>query len=115
MSEAMIIIGAGHAAVRAALAIREAGYAGQLVMIAEEGSDLPYERPPLSKWSGDEEFLAKPIVSASQLEDARIERVAETVTGIDTSRKVVTLGSGTTRVYSKLLLAAVNARVVVLE
>ena len=106
MSEAMIIIGAGHAAVRAALAIREAGYAGQLVMIAEEGSDLPYERPPLSKWSGDGEFLAKPIVSASQLEDARIERVAETVTGIDTSRKVVTLGSGTTRAYSKLLLAA---------
>ncbi len=42
----MVIIGAGHAAVRAALAIRTAGFEGAVVMIAEQDSELPYERPP---------------------------------------------------------------------
>lgn len=46
----MVIIGAGHAAVRAVLSMRQAGYDGPLTMVASEGIDAPYERPPLSKW-----------------------------------------------------------------
>ena len=101
----MVIIGAGHAGVRAALAIREAGYDGPVSLIAEEGSDLPYERPPLSKWSGDEVFAAIPVVPPGQLEDARIERIDGKVTGINATGKFVLLGDGTTRPYAKLLLA----------
>src|SRR5688500_8962065 len=44
----MVIVGAGEAGARAALALREAGYSGPVTLIGEE-PHLPYERPPLSK------------------------------------------------------------------
>lgn len=48
MKERIAILGAGQAGGRAALSLREAGFAGQIVLIGEE-SHPPYERPPLSK------------------------------------------------------------------
>jgi 3-phenylpropionate/trans-cinnamate dioxygenase ferredoxin reductase component len=70
------IVGSGHAGARAAVALRESGFAGTIGLIgAEEG--LPYERPPLSK-----EYLAgeKPVERillrpAHFWEAQRIERV----------------------------------------
>ena len=44
----MVIIGAGECGTRAALALREAGYAGPVTLIGTE-PHVPYERPPLSK------------------------------------------------------------------
>lgn len=44
----VVIIGAGHAGVQAASSLREEGFAGEIVLIAEE-RDLPYQKPPLSK------------------------------------------------------------------
>ena len=44
----MVIVGAGECGARAALALREHGYAGTVTLIGEE-THLPYERPPLSK------------------------------------------------------------------
>lgn len=105
MNDNIVIIGAGHAAVRAALAIRKAGFKAPVVMIADEGCELPYERPPLSKWSGETEIIAKAIVPADQLEDARIQRIAGKVVEVDSSSKRVLLNDGTTHRYSKLLLA----------
>lgn len=101
----MIIIGAGHAAVRAALAIRDDGYDGSITMIASEGVDLPYERPPLSKWSHDSVEIAKPIVALEALADAHIERIQATVTAVDKATKFITLDDGSTRQFQKLLLA----------
>jgi 3-phenylpropionate/trans-cinnamate dioxygenase ferredoxin reductase subunit len=43
-----IIIGAGQAGAHAAIAMREAGFAGRILLIGEE-LHRPYERPPLSK------------------------------------------------------------------
>lgn len=105
MSEPIVIIGAGHAAVRAALAIRDAGYAGSLIMIADEGTELPYERPPLSKWSDNSECATKPIVPLEQLNSAKIECIAGTVNNLDKSEKQIQLSDGTFHRYSKLLLA----------
>ena len=48
MNQPLIIVGAGHAGGRAALTLREEGYAGRLILIGDE-PHLPYERPPLSK------------------------------------------------------------------
>lgn len=48
-----IIVGAGHAGAQAAIALRQAGYEGSVLMIGRE-SEPPYERPPLSK-----EYLAR--------------------------------------------------------
>jgi NADPH-dependent 2,4-dienoyl-CoA reductase/sulfur reductase-like enzyme len=43
-----VIIGAGQAGGHAAVALRDAGYAGRIVLVGEE-AERPYERPPLSK------------------------------------------------------------------
>jgi 3-phenylpropionate/trans-cinnamate dioxygenase ferredoxin reductase component len=44
----IVIIGAGHAGVNAAFALREAGFAGKITLLHNENT-LPYQRPPLSK------------------------------------------------------------------
>lgn len=42
------IVGTGHAGAQAAIALRQYGFTGTIVLIGEE-LELPYERPPLSK------------------------------------------------------------------
>lgn len=104
----MVIIGAGHAAVRAALAFREAGHDGTVTMVAREGADAPYERPPLSKWSdGDDpgRSFARPIVPEDQLANAGINRMVASVSSIDRKAHLIALEDGTTLPYTRLLLA----------
>ena len=49
MSQAVhVVAGAGQAAAHAAVAMREAGFTGRILLIGEE-RHRPYERPPLSK------------------------------------------------------------------
>ena len=43
-----MIVGGGLAGAKAAETLREEGFAGRVVLIGDE-SELPYERPPLSK------------------------------------------------------------------
>jgi 3-phenylpropionate/trans-cinnamate dioxygenase ferredoxin reductase component len=47
-AESISIVGSGLAGVTAAGAVREAGFAGRIVLIGDE-PELPYDRPPLSK------------------------------------------------------------------
>lgn len=47
-SDRIVVLGAGQAGGWAALTLRDAGFAGEVVLIGEE-PHLPYERPPLSK------------------------------------------------------------------
>lgn len=105
MTDPIVIIGAGHAAIRAALALREAQFQGSITMIAEEGAALPYERPPLSKWSRASMDFLKPIVPLAQLDDAQILRVSARVERLDKFNKYVYLENGDSFRYSKLLLA----------
>ena len=49
----VVIVGAGHGGAQAAIALRQRGYAGSIVLIGRE-PEIPYERPPLSK-----EYLAR--------------------------------------------------------
>ena len=53
----IVIVGAGHGGAQAAIALRQGGFAGSVVVIGDE-PDLPYERPPLSKdyLAGDKPF-----------------------------------------------------------
>src|SRR6185503_9365538 len=48
MRQTFVIVGAGLAGAKAAEALRSEGYDGRIVLIGAE-SELPYERPPLSK------------------------------------------------------------------
>src|SRR5437868_7483274 len=80
----MVIVGAGIAGTAAAVALRENGWAGRIVLLGDE-TGLPYERPPLSK-SGlidDPDPGPKHLVSTQQLDDLGITykpgRSAETL------------------------------------
>ena len=101
-----LIVGAGQAGAHAAIAMREAGFAGRIVLIGEE-PHRPYERPPLSK-----EFLTvdpEPPVAWFHPADRYAERDIEfmpdaPVTAIDAAAQRVTLRDGQNLPYDRLLL-----------
>src|SRR5512132_4532114 len=91
----IVIIGASLAGASATIALRDQGYEGELTLIGEE-SQLPYERPPLSKavlqgaadepdWVADEATYAEKAITL---------RLGTMATRIDRNRKVV-VASGT--------------------
>ena len=101
----IVIIGAALAGASAAIALRDQGYQGELTVIGEE-SQLPYERPPLSKavligerdepdWVAEEATYADKDISL---------RLGTMATRIDRARKVV-VASRTEYPYDKLLIA----------
>jgi 3-phenylpropionate/trans-cinnamate dioxygenase ferredoxin reductase component len=101
----IVIIGASLAGATAAIALRDQGYQGELTLIGEE-SQLPYERPPLSKalllgerdepdWVADEATYADKAISL---------RLGTMATRIDRDRKVV-VASRHEYPYDKLLIA----------
>ena len=105
----IVIIGGSLAGASAAITLRDHGYQGELTLIGEE-SQLPYERPPLSKavligntdepdWVADEAAYADKNITL---------RLGTTATRIDRARKVV-VASGTEYPYDKLLIATGSA------
>ena len=63
MTPGMVIIGAGECGACAALALREAGYAGPVTLIGAEPHP-PYERPPLSKAAMLADAAPAPVLAA---------------------------------------------------
>jgi 3-phenylpropionate/trans-cinnamate dioxygenase ferredoxin reductase subunit len=103
----MVIVGAGECGARAALALREEGFAGPVMLIGAE-PHLPYERPPLSKdtMADDAEPILRHVASLERLAEAGITHLGSTeVRAIDRQAKRVYLGDGTSLDYDKLLLA----------
>ncbi|HSU36650.1 MAG TPA: FAD/NAD(P)-binding oxidoreductase [Propionibacteriaceae bacterium] len=101
----IVIIGASLAGASAAVALREQGYAGELTLIGDE-TDLPYERPPLSKavllgdanepdWVKDEAYYSDQNITLAR---------GTVVSRIDRDRRVV-VTSGAEYRFDKLLLA----------
>lgn len=96
-----VIIGAGECGVRAAFALRENGFDGEISILGSE-RQLPYERPPLSK-NGD--VVLKPIRAMSDYQAARINlRLGVNVEAIQPTQKNVQAG-GEAVTYDKLLIA----------
>jgi 3-phenylpropionate/trans-cinnamate dioxygenase ferredoxin reductase subunit len=104
--DAFVIVGASLAGANAAQTLRDEGFDGSIVLIGDE-RELPYERPPLSKdylmgKSGKEKLYALP---ADWYAENNVElRLGESVIGVDRGAKQVTLASGQTVGYTKLLL-----------
>ncbi|MGQ0662966.1 MAG: NAD(P)/FAD-dependent oxidoreductase [Pseudomonadota bacterium] len=102
-----LIVGAGHAGGRAAETIRQAGFAGTLVLVGEERY-RPYERPPLSK----ELLLAPAAAHLPFLREGgyyaaeRIDfRPGIRVMALDRAARQVLLSTGDRLAYDRLLLA----------
>jgi 3-phenylpropionate/trans-cinnamate dioxygenase ferredoxin reductase subunit len=102
----ILIIGAGQAGAQAAISLRQEGFAGTIRMVGEE-SDLPYERPPLSKdylageRTADRLLLRPPAFWA--------ERSVEILTGVRITRvdgQVAHSEDGRTFAFDTLVWAA---------
>jgi len=107
----VIIVGSGHGGGQAAIALRQNGFEGSVLMVSRD-SELPYERPPLSKeyLSGDKPFERILIRPEQFWSDKNIElRLGTEVVAIDPAKHEVALGNGESIGYSKLIWAAGGA------
>ncbi|HWG11787.1 MAG TPA: FAD-dependent oxidoreductase [Streptosporangiaceae bacterium] len=101
-----VIVGASLAGARAAEALRTEGFEGQIVLIGHE-RHYPYERPPLSKGyllgseGRDSIFVHEDGWYAEHGVDLRL---GAGVTAIDRELRQLTLSTGETVGYDKLLL-----------
>jgi len=107
MNQPLIIVGAGHAGGRAALTLREEGYAGRLILIGDE-PHLPYERPPLSKGllQGSIDLAGCSLCDSARLAELGIEHIAgNPVSQLDPPQHRLQLADGQWLGYAGLLLA----------
>lgn len=107
MSQALIIVGAGHAGGRAALTLREEGYDGRLILIGDE-AHLPYERPPLSKGvlQGSTDLAGCSLCDSARLAALGIEHIAgNPVSRLEPQQHRLQLADGQWLAYAGLLLA----------
>jgi len=103
----VVIVGGGAAGSAAAFTLRQEGYTGKLTLISAD-SDAPYDRPNLSKeylaGSAPEDWL--PLRSTDSYRDQGIDlRLRSTVKKIQPRARRVTLASGDTLSFDRLLLA----------
>jgi 3-phenylpropionate/trans-cinnamate dioxygenase ferredoxin reductase subunit len=104
---AMVIVGAGECGARAAAALRQGGWEGDIELLGTE-RHLPYERPPLSKAALLSEDAPDPVTvhdEAALVELGINHRGEVDVVGIDRTRREVVLASGERIGYERLLLA----------
>ncbi|CDZ87104.1 FAD-dependent oxidoreductase [Rhodococcus ruber] len=100
-----LIVGASHAGVQLATSLRQEGWSGEIVLIDEE-SALPYQRPPLSKayLAGKSTLDELAIRSAEFYTKQRIQLLDATVEAIDRSAGHLALSTGDALPYDKLAL-----------
>jgi 3-phenylpropionate/trans-cinnamate dioxygenase ferredoxin reductase subunit len=103
----IVIIGAGQAGGQAAYSLRLVGFAGEITLVGDEAAP-PYQRPPLSKayLKGEldaERLFLKPLEYYAEHDINLITRDA--ATAIDLGDHKVTLASGRTLAWDRLVIA----------
>ncbi|MCW1382131.1 FAD-dependent oxidoreductase [Novosphingobium sp. KCTC 2891] len=104
----VVIVGAGHGGAQAAIALRQNGFTGSILVIGRE-PELPYERPPLSKeyLARDKTFDRIMIRPAQFWEDKQVEMsLGREVTAVDPATKTLSLSDGGKVEYGSLIWAA---------
>jgi 3-phenylpropionate/trans-cinnamate dioxygenase ferredoxin reductase subunit len=102
-----VIAGGGLAGAKAAETLREEGFDGRVVLVAAE-TELPYERPPLSKGylMGAEPREGAQVHPATFYAERDVELVSGVeVVAVDAAEHRVDLGDGRQIEYDRLLLA----------
>jgi 3-phenylpropionate/trans-cinnamate dioxygenase ferredoxin reductase component len=103
----VVIVGSGHGGAQAAIALRQAGHDGSILMLSRDRTP-PYERPPLSKeyLAGDKPLERILIRPESFWADRCIElRLGTNVAEVDWQAHLVVTGNGARIGYRKLIWA----------
>jgi 3-phenylpropionate/trans-cinnamate dioxygenase ferredoxin reductase component len=107
MPPTIVIVGASLAGASAAATLRQEGFDGDVIVVGAE-SQLPYERPALSKQylRGELAFEKMLVRPAAFYEQNRIETLLGVrATRVEPARRTVELENGRRIRYDKLLLA----------
>ncbi|MBJ7290787.1 NAD(P)/FAD-dependent oxidoreductase [Williamsia sp.] len=105
MSAGVVIVGAGLGGARLAENLRQAGYSEPITLIGKE-SQVPYDRPPLSKavLRGERDLVA--LKAEEWYADNHIHLLLDTdVQGVDLAAKSVDVGAGESLAFETLVLA----------
>ncbi|MEY4269771.1 MAG: hypothetical protein RLZZ58_987 [Pseudomonadota bacterium] len=103
----VIIVGGGHGGAAAAIALRQAGFAGTVALVGSE-PEIPYERPPLSKeyLAGDKLFERLYIRPRAFWDERAVDMIlGVTVTAVDPAAQILTTDDGRTLGYGDLIWA----------
>ena len=103
----IVAIGASHASVQLATSLRQAGYSGDIVIVGAE-PHLPYNRPPLSKTLLTQQISFDKTLLRQQSFYGKHNiqlKLGARVKSISRECSQVTLDSGETISYSKLVIA----------
>lgn len=103
----VIIVGAGHGGAQTAIALRNNGFQGSILIIGRE-PEIPYERPPLSKdyLAGEKPFERICIRPRAFWDERQIQlRLGVSVTKLDAASHIVSLDDGTQAHYGHLVWA----------
>ena len=104
----IVIVGAGHGGAQVAVALRQKGFEGTIMMIGRD-TEPPYERPPLSKeyFAREKEFERIYIRPPQFWPDKGITlRLGSAVTELDPQAHELTLADGAKVGYGQLIWAA---------
>lgn len=107
----VVIVGAGHGGAQCAIALRQAGFDGSILMIGAE-PEPPYERPPLSKdyLAGDRPFERLLIRPRSFWAERGVEMMlGAAVTTVDPETRCVVTDTGEAIGYRDLVWATGGA------
>lgn len=102
-----VVLGGGAAGNAAAQSLRQSGFQGKILLISNE-TDLPYDRPNLSKdyLQGEAKEEWMPLRSEKFFQNRGIElMLGKNVTGVDPRSRTIALEAGEGIRYDKLLLA----------
>ena len=103
----ILIVGAGHSGAQTAIALRQHKFGGSIAMLGEE-TEIPYERPPLSKdyFSGEKTFERILIRPAAFWNERNVTMVTgKRVISVDPAEHSVTTETGETFEYGHLIWA----------
>lgn len=107
MTRTVVIVGSGIGGIRTAQALRSFGYAGEVVVVGQE-TELPYDRPPLSKdfLAGRRDAEAVSLLSHAGAAEAGISlRLGVTAERIMPEKKCLVLGNGEILPYDVCVVA----------
>ncbi|MCT2557759.1 FAD-dependent oxidoreductase [Tsuneonella sp. YG55] len=104
----VVIVGSGHGGAQAAIALRQQGFAGSILVLGRD-PEPPYERPPLSKeYLAREKPFERILIRPPAFWDERAItlRPGAAVVGIDPAARTVKLAGGGEVGYGKLIWSA---------